>query len=93
MSSRGSQEPHGAGTVHHVPHEQSHLSVGLEDQVGLKGKRTPGRAVWPRPGENEAAWGGRSHGESQETRLKGKRGLRWGQLSEGCGCYLMDQEF
>lgn len=96
MSPCRSQEPHNAGTVRHVPHEQGHLSVGLEDQAGLEGEGTPGRAVWPRQGENEAAWGDGSHAESQETRWKGKLGPSWGQLSKqplGCGHQLMDQEF
>lgn len=76
--------------------KESHLSVGLEDQVGLEGERTPGRAVWPRQGGNEAAWGGGSHGESRETGSKGKLGPSWGQLSEqplGWGCHLADREF
>lgn len=76
--------------------KESHLSAGLEDQVGLEGERTLGRAVWPRQGGNEAAWGGGSHGESRETGSKRKLGPSWGQLLEqplGWGRHLADREF
>lgn len=57
-----------------IQRRHSPQRVNLDDQVGLKGKRTQGRAHQPRQGESKAPWGVRHVENHKEWGGKGKVG-------------------